>query len=60
MHEKERVADLVCVRERAKRLMRQAGETSDAWFAEQLRQLARDLTEYAESLEVGAQSQKRD
>jgi hypothetical protein len=54
MHQKTRAIELVELRARAATLMRQASETSDAWFGEQLRQLAIDLTEYANILEVEA------
>ena len=58
MSQRSRVEETVEVRERAARLVRQASETSNPWFAEQLRQLAQDLAEYADTLELEALQQR--
>ena len=57
MHESHQRANFDAVRARAAELIRQAEETSDVWFAEQLRRLSGDLSEYANMLEVEAASQ---
>ena len=56
MHRDMREADIGNIRERAAKLTKQADETTDAWFVEQLHRLAADLIEYAEMLEAKGRS----
>jgi hypothetical protein len=52
MHRDMREVDLGNIRERAAKLAKQADETTDAWFVEQLQRLAAHLIEYADLLEA--------
>jgi hypothetical protein len=52
MQERDRFACLNEIRARAATFLTQARETDDAWFAEQLSRLAKDYSEYADTLEL--------